>query len=191
MSYVKQAINEHLTRLKRPTIDFEKKKGPHVLKGKARPIHLPAPEERAGMTEEELSLWKAEERRKRKALQARERRARTDQHEKYLRALLADLTKEVNDLEGRGRGADSSKPVGTSGTFVSDGDESHADISDEDEGSSSSSSSVEIGLNTGGSFLTENLTSTDAVSMGSAAAVPFTSEAAAASALLSLSTQFS
>ena len=141
------------------------------------------------MTEEELSLWKAEERRKRKALQARERRARTDQHEKYLRALLADLTKEVNDLEGRGRGADSSKPVGTSGTFVSDGDESHADISDEEEGSSSSS--VEIGLNTGGSFLTENLTSTDAVSMGSAAAVSFTSEAAAASALLSLSTQFS
>ena len=145
------------------------------------------------MTEEELSFWKAEERRKRKALQARERRARTDQHEKYLRALLADLTKEVNDLEGRGRGADSSEPVGTSGTFVSDGDESHADISDEDEGSSSSSSSssVEIGLNTGGSFLTENLTSTDADSMGSAAAVSFTSEAAAASSLLSLSTQFS
>lgn len=102
IAHMKKRVNEILTQLDRPLVDFSKKKIAHVLKGKARPIHMPPEEERKTMTDAQLSEWKAVQRKKRKASQARLRRAKDDEIEKNLRKLWNDLENEIDQKEGRG-----------------------------------------------------------------------------------------
>ncbi|KAL3770621.1 hypothetical protein ACHAWO_009385 [Cyclotella atomus] len=101
IAHMKKRVNEILTQLNRPLIDFTKKKTEHVLKGKARPIHMPPEEERKTMTHAQLSEWKAVQRKKRKASQARLRRKREDEMGNNLRKLWNDLERQIAQKEER------------------------------------------------------------------------------------------
>jgi hypothetical protein len=106
---MKHRVNEILLQLGRPTIDFAKKET--SLKGKPRPVHLPPVEERKDMNEKELSEWKAAERMKRKASQARLRRAKDCEMEKMLRKLWLALEGEIAQKEGAGSVAETAALV--------------------------------------------------------------------------------
>ena len=99
-NYMKKRVNEILVELNRPMIDFVNKKTPHVLKGKSRPIHLPPEHERVKMTDAQLSEWKAVQRRKRKANQAKLRRAREDEEENSLKKMWYALEREIAEKNG-------------------------------------------------------------------------------------------
>lgn len=92
---MKKRINEILSQLNRPTIDFSKKKTESPLEGKPRPEHLPPREERVNMSREELSQWRAEARKRRKNESMRKIRARDSEVLKGLRTMLDSLEQEI------------------------------------------------------------------------------------------------
>ena len=94
---IKASINVHLAKLKRPSLDFAKKKTHHsAMKGRARPNYDPPAEEKMNMTEKEIRKWKTIERRKRKSIMERARRAKEEEEQNNLENMLIELNREVS-----------------------------------------------------------------------------------------------
>jgi hypothetical protein len=72
-----------------------------TFKGRKRPVYLPPKELRASMTEQQVSQWQCEERKKRKALKQRENRMRKKAMLDQMKAELVELNRRVEEMKKR------------------------------------------------------------------------------------------
>lgn len=98
---LQNSINYNRQLLGMPPREFTKAK--LTRKGSQKMVYLPPEEEMAKMTGQQLTEWKAEERRKRKLQRAREKKVLEDLMAKELRDELTDLERRVKELDDGAR----------------------------------------------------------------------------------------